>query len=800
MNSNFLIFLILILVGPLSAQQITIRDIQTSLPLDLVVISANGVEEVVISDEQGGADLSPFKDERQIQFRLLGYKTLTVSLLSIDDVVFMESTNFALQQVVVSATKWRQNKRDVPGKVLSLSTQEVELKNPQTAADLLGVSGEVFIQKSQQGGGSPMIRGFSANRLLYTIDGVRMNTAIFRSGNLQNVISLDALTIENTEVALGPGSVIYGSDAIGGVMNFRTLSPRFSNSDKTQFGIRPMTRVATANAERTFHLDMNIGMKKLALLTSLTHSKFDNLKMGSHGPDEYLRTFYVKRFDGVDHVITNTNPQVQKGTEYSQLNITQKVHYQPTDNLEFDYGFHYSESSDIPRYDRLIRTRNELPRSAEWYYGPQIWMMHNAGFLSTKKCLPYDDFSVRLAYQEFQESRIDRNLNSEERRIREEKVNAFSVNLDLRKTIGEQLVFFYGFESILNKVESKGTVENVMSDMITTGASRYPLADWWSHGLYSMVHYDPTSKLSIQGGLRYNLFMISADFQNNTAFYPLPFEEVSIENGDLSGSLGLVIKPSSHTTIGLNASTGFRAPNVDDTGKIFDSEPGAVIVPNGDLSAEKVYNAELGIAQIFKDLFRVDVSLYYTHLSNVMVRRDFQLNGLDSIFYDGEMSKVQAIQNGAEATIYGCHLGFELKPIDHWSWAASINFQKGEEELEDGVMGPSRHTAPFFGSSTILYRKDGLLAEWDVQFNGSKSYEDLPAGEQAKAYLYAIDNEGKPHSPSWYTLNFHLKKRIGRDWTIGIGVENITDNRYRTYSSGIAAAGRNLTMSIRAEF
>jgi hemoglobin/transferrin/lactoferrin receptor protein len=96
--------------------------------------------------------------------------------------------------------------------------------NPQTSADLLANSGHVFVQKSQLGGGSPMIRGFSTNRVLITVDGIRLNNAIFRGGNVHNVISINPFNIEKTEIILGSGSVIYGSDAIGGVMNFYTTA------------------------------------------------------------------------------------------------------------------------------------------------------------------------------------------------------------------------------------------------------------------------------------------------------------------------------------------------------------------------------------------------------------------------------------------------------------------------------------------------------------------------------------------------------------------------------------------------
>ena len=138
-------------------------------------------------------------------------------------------TEKTLEGVVVSANKWEQKLNEVPNKIVKINKNDILRNNPQTSADLLGQSGNVFIQKSQLGGGSPMIRGFATNRVLLVADGVRMNNAIYRSGNLQNVISIDPLSTETAEVIFGPGTVIYGSDAIGGVMDFHTLQPRFSN-------------------------------------------------------------------------------------------------------------------------------------------------------------------------------------------------------------------------------------------------------------------------------------------------------------------------------------------------------------------------------------------------------------------------------------------------------------------------------------------------------------------------------------------------------------------------------------------
>lgn len=250
-----------------------------------------------------------------------------------------------MDEIIVAANRWKQHARDLPVKITSISKKDIQLQNPQTAADLLTVSGKVFMQKSQQGGGSPMIRGFATNRLLYAIDGIRMNTAIFRGGNIQNVISLDPFATERTEVLFGPGSVMYGSDAIGGVMSFQTLTPQFSNEEKTVVSGSAVTRYSSANNEKTGHFDVNVGWKKWASVTSISSNEFGDLRMGSHGPEEYLRPFYVQRQNGVDVVVTNDNPLVQKPTAYSQINLMQKVRFQPNENWDFQYGFHFSETS-----------------------------------------------------------------------------------------------------------------------------------------------------------------------------------------------------------------------------------------------------------------------------------------------------------------------------------------------------------------------------------------------------------------------------------------------------------------------
>ncbi len=715
-------------------------------------------------------------------------------------------TGLEFKTIIISANRWEQLRGETPMKVLSISSKEVLFENPQTAADMLGESGEIFIQKSQQSGGSPMIRGFATNRLLMSVDGVRMNTAIFRSGNIQNVISLDPLAIEHTEVLFGPGSVMYGSDAIGGVMYFATLKPQFSTAGKPLITGKGMSRFSSANNEITGHFDVNIGGKRFASVTSFSYSRFSDLCMGTNGPSEnYLRPFYVQRINNADAAITNENPLLQVGTAYSQMNLMQKLAYKVNNHLQLTYAFHYSTSSDNNRYDNLIRTNKtgDKPRSAEWYYGPQDWMMNHLNITHTQKNIMYDEMNINLAHQFFEESRHDRDFGKTELRNRIEKVNAFSANFDFSKSLNEKHHLFYGLEMVYDDVNSTGTNQYITAnyndaDSTVAGPSRYPMSNWQSYAAYVNYEYKISEKVILSAGARYNLYLLNAEF--DTTFYKFPYTNVEINNGNLTGNLGIIYHPEKSWSLGVNLSTGFRSPNVDDMGKVFDSQPHTVMVPNPDLKAEYAYNGEVTLAKTFGNFLRIDITGFYTQLQDAMVRRDFTFNGQDSMLYDGNMCKVQAVQNAANAHVYGIEAGFELKLPNGIEALARINYQKGEEEQDDGTTTPLRHAAPLFGTAHFTYVQKKFKLDFYLNYSAQVSYGDMTASEQSKTYMYAVDGNGNPYSPAWYTLNLKAMYRFTDSFTLNAGIENITDQRYRPYSSGMVSGGRNFVVSAVARF
>lgn len=789
----------LVYLAPAMGQTVTVVEQGSGDPLQGVNIYTPDRSPAVVTDSRGQASLEQFTGEQTIIFSFVGFRDLRLSYQEVVDRgmrVAMEQNPLSMSQMVVSSNRWTQDTREVPVTIERVTVEEVRLQNPQTAADLLGVSNEVFIQKSQMAGGSPMIRGFATNRVLLVVDGVRMNNAIFRGGNLQNVISLDANAVANTEVVFGPGSVSYGSDAIGGVMSFHTLTPHLSLTDEPRVEVNAMTRVSSANWGKTGHIDFNLGFENWGSVTSFTYSDFESMRMGTDGPDEYLRHAFVRRVDGTDMILDNPRPNIQKPSGYNQVNLLQKFRLRPSEAWDIDLGMHYSTTTDLPRYDRLTEREGNGYPNAEWYYGPQQWLMTNLEATHFSDSPLYDQLNATLAYQDYEESRNDREFGNPNLRNREEHVYAWSLNLDFEKELTGQSTLFYGLEGVHNTVRSKAHVTNIETGAVSPTSTRYPDdSRWQSYAAFLNYKNTLSDRWTLRAGARYNQYLIIADFTDRLEDFP--FERAEINRGALTGSAGMVFRPDETWQINAHVSTGFRAPNIDDIGKIFDSEPGSVIVPNPDLEPEYAYNFELGIRKVFGDRLKLELAGYHTILDNAMARRDFTLNGRDSVMYDGTLSRVQAIQNVASATVQGLQASMDLQISSALNLTSHINFQEGEEENEDGEKVPVRHVAPTFGSTHLTWEPGRLTLDLYADYNGEIPYSDLAPSERGKPHLYASDENGNPHSPSWHTFNLKASYRWEDNVTFHFGVENITGQRYRPYSSGIAAAGRNVIFGIR---
>ena len=785
------------------SQEVKVYDRYTNEPLEGVSLHVSSMKSYAITDKNGVANVKDLVEANKIYVRLLGYETQILSYRLIESnkfIILLTADNNSLNEVVLSASKWEESRKMVPNVIISQKEKDIILNNPQTSADLLSQSGKVFVQKSQLGGGSPIIRGFATNRVLLNVDGIRMNNAIFRSGNVQNVISIDPNSIQNTEIILGPGTMIYGSDAIGGVMNFYTFQPTLSSTDKPNLFGAVVSRWSSANQEKMGHFDVNIGFKKWAFLTSYTLSNFEDLSMGKFGPADYLRLDYIQTVNNVDAIVTNRDPRNQVPTGYSQTNIIQKVKFRPNELWDLTYALHYSNTTDFARYDQLLRRNsNGNLRFAEWFYGPQKWVMNHFVVDYNAANRFFDRGQFNFAYQHFEESRNSRTFQNPIRTSNVEKVDAYSVNFDFLKKFNQTDKITYGCEYIFNVVQSYGFKKDITTSDITTAPSRYPDGSTWQ-SLAAYIQYEKkwSNQLVLQTGLRYNQILLNATFDPTLIAYP--FDAVNINNNSFTGSAGLSYQPQPKTTVFTNFSTAFRAPNVDDIGKTFESTPSNFVVPNPELNFEYAYNGEIGFKQQFGKSFLVDASFFYTLLDNAMVRRDYTFNGESTIIIDGETNNVQAIQNAAFAKVYGIQGGLTVYVLPILQWKSTVNWNQGTEELDNGDQAPLRHAAPLFGSSNLLLKTNNWTFDATFVYTGTIKFEDMAPSEIEKSYLYAKDANGNPYAPNWYTINLKAMFTLNKTWSFTGGIENITDQLYRSYSSGISAPGRNFVTSLRVNF
>lgn len=794
-----LYFILLITLGLASTAQI--RIVNKNLESISGVLLMQSSKVIGISDQTGTINIDTSSTEIDNLFlshKNYYQKDITLNLLVENSTIILTKKINSFNPVVVSAGRNIRYKNDIALLTQRIDKKKIELILPQTSADLLNIDQNIYIQKSQQGGGSPIIRGFATNRILLVIDGVRMNTAIFRSGNVQNVISIDPFTIESTDLIFGPSSQFYGSDAIGGVLNFTTVKPEFSDN-KMILKTKNNLRYSSANNEKTYHSQFSLSGKKIATITSFTYSRFDDLKIGEKGSKVYGRPDYIATSFSSDTIIDNSDESIQVNSGYNQKNFLHKTSFKINSKSQIHYGIQYSETSDIPRYDRLIQ-RDQLNQlsQAEWYYGPQIWMFNNLTFKHINKTKLFDEFKSTIAHQKFVESRNTRKIYSNLLNQRKEKVSAWSLNSDFTKHINLKTQINYGLEYVSNTIKSFGSQLNINNQTHQPITTRYPDgSSWKTGGAYFNVIQRWNNHSITEGGLRYNLVEMNGQFDTSLTSYPI--SDFNITNQAITGSLSQLFKKK-FGSISFILSTAFRSPNIDDIGKTFDSNPGYVTIPNPNLKPEYAYHGEVNLDYKVSRKIKIQNSIFYTYLDQAINLSNTMLNGIDSIIYDNTLSRVQMLSNEEYASVIGDQITIKYTPNEFISLKTTYTFLNSQSSSGNAI----RHITPNFGGTTLLmnYKKYNLMVYsiYNQRFNNDQ-FSNI---EKNKPQFYLTDRNGLAYSPSWHTFNIKLgyylnTKTIPYPIKINFGVENIMDKRYRPYSSRLTAPGRNIVVALQVK-
>jgi hemoglobin/transferrin/lactoferrin receptor protein len=768
------------------------------------------------SNEEGIVVLQNFDSEQYLLIQDFNYHQVYLNwyeLKATNGRIFMKARALDLVEVVVlGSSKFEEKEKEVPSQITLIDKKQIQLYNPQTSATALENSGDVFVQRSQMGGGSPIIRGFEANKVLIVLDGIRMNNAIYRAGHLQNVITIDNAILERIEVHHGPASTIYGSDALGGVMYFSTKKPKLQQSaSSSPFALNAYTRFSTANFERSAHLDFNLGNKKFASLSSITYSNFDDLRAGRVKSDTSMarywnRYFYVERNDTMDVVRINENPNVQVGTAYAQMDILQKFRYRPHKAVDLLFNIQYSTSSNVPRYDRLTEGEvgfyngqiiSQQLEYAEWYYGPQERLLTSlhARFTPDSFAL-FNSANVIAAFQRISEDRITRKFLDPLRRIQAEDLGVFTFNADFVRRFSKKMNLLYGVEGTHNIVSSRAETINIETGELSTRGlgTRYPDggSTMSTASAYANYRLKIGKRANVIAGGRYTYTHIGANYVDSV-LYDLPYERIDVSTNALTGSLSLAWDMGHQFQFNGVVATAFRTPNIDDMAKIR-AKGGNVTVPNPDIQPEKALNTEVSISKQFNQKVKLSGTFFHTYLYDAVVQQDYSINGTDTMYYDGRFRNIQALVNIGQARVWGLHGGMAVEFNEAAFLKASVTYTRGRD-YSGAEPQPLGHIPPLFGQLSFNYSRRLFSVNFLTRFNGPKTLEEYSDDSSEN-----LDKALPSGTPAWFIFNIYTSYKINKQFKLNVGVENLLDWHYRPYSSGVSAPGQNVIISLQGSF
>lgn len=710
-----------------------------------------------------------------------------------------DTTVITLNDAIISANKVPERQQRVAQEIMKLDKTAIQNSQAQTTADVLSNTGVIMVQKSQMGGGSPVLRGFEANKVLMVVDGVRMNNLIYRGGHLQNILTMDNQALDRIEVLYGPSSTVYGSDALGGVIHFYTKRPVFAGANGNYRNVNAMTRYGSVNNEMTGHADFSFGGKKWATVTSVTYSSFGDL-MGGKSKNFFYdstygeRPYYVARINGKDSLVANADKYKQVQSAYTQYDLMQKIAYRQSEHLMHSLNLQLSNSGNIPRYDRLTDPSAATGlKTAEWYYGPQQRLMAAYDMNYTNGASAFQEVHAGINYQNIEESRHTRNFGKNNLTHRTEYVNVVGANVDMRRTFLKHDIRV-GADIQYNTLKSRAQQEDITNGAVKGLDTRYPDGDnnMGNYAVYATHTMTLNNQFTLVDGVRLGYSSLHSTFVNKT-FFPLPYTDANQNNLVYSANAGLIHTHSDNMKISLLISTGYRVPNVDDLAKVFESAKGSVIVPNSDLKPEKTINTELGITKMWGKT-TWENAVYYTRIFDAIITDKYSYNGNDSLSYDGTMSRVYANQNKRKAYIYGISSRFSTPISATWSVNAGIAYTYGRIAT-DSTAQPLDHIPPFMAHAGVRYAKNKLAGDFFVNYQGAKKLADY--------YKNGEDNEqyATPDGmPAWMTLNLRVSYKVHKLVTLQAGVDNLLDTQYRVFASGINAPGRNIFGVIRFSY
>ena len=300
---------------------------------------------------------------------------------------------------------------------------------------------------------------------------------------------------------------------------------------------------------------------------------------------------------------------------------------------------------------------------------------------------------------------------------------------------------------------------------------------------YSSYKQIFNEKFLMNFGLRCSGIFTNMEFNNTDPVFVT--DKIETFNSAINGNINAVWKPGNGWKVDAVTSNGFRSPNIDDYGKVF-VKRGDMVIPNPNLTPEFANNVEGSITKTWTKL-SIAGTVYYTWLRDAITKQDL---GYTQIHEDEEVN-VQTLMNTPEAHVQGISLVGKYQPIKELYFESSFNLQEGYDISNDEPLG---HIPPTYGKFLTRLNVKKFEGRLWLTYAFSKSLEDA---NDATDNTDLATEEGWP---SWYTLNLSMSYKFHKGLKVQIALENLMDQHYRTFASGLSAPGRNVIIKAQYKF
>jgi len=651
------------------------------------------------------------------------------------------SAKDTLDEVTVTATRLKTSVKTVPYSTNTLSAREIFKYQFRTAPEALyGLTG-IFIQKTNHGGGSPFVRGLTGNQLLYMVDGVRINNSTFRYGPNQYLNTIDIYSIASIEVLRGSGSVQYGSDAMGGVVQLFTKQPEFNSLKKLK--VNALTKVISNNMEYSNHAEVFFGSPKLAFYIGSSLRQFGDL----YGGD-------------------TTGKQSPSG--YKEYSINGKLKYKLNETTQVTLSSQFLKQSDVPLYHKV-----KLENYSFYNFAPQQKQISYLRYDKLTKRPLVNKISFLFSLQNSLENRSYKKNNGLYAFHEIDRVITQGLSFEIESKLTKKISNNFGVDLYRDKVLSQKIQQHLVNNISLSQRGLYPNnAININSSLFALQHVN-LKKFKIESGLRYNYYKISISDTFSGAADKKP---IQISSSSLVGNMGIVYNLGLFNKIYASANKCYRLPNIDDMGTIglvdFRYE-----IPSYNLSPEKTTNLALGY-RFANKFIEAGLEIFHMQLVDLITRVQVQGQKIDgNNVYRKENSQSSFIR-GMEGTI-GVMFSKNFTLKVNGSYCYGQNTSKNE---------PMRRIPPLNGRGLLVYQKKNFefILENCFTFKqnrlaqGDKDDNRIPIGG----------------TPGWNITNLYFALE-SKSWNVNLGFLNLFNKDYRTHGSGINGMGRSASLTVQ---